>query len=151
MARMLLRLVLVATLLVPLAVTLPQTTHGATEWFVANTGEDGDDCSSPGTACQTIQAAIDKASSGDIVNVAAGTYAENVTIEQKSVTLASISGPDSTVLDGGGQGSVVKVGEGAEATIQGFTITNAGGTYSFIGVIRGNPEVSIWNNRIVNN
>jgi len=49
-----------------------RTTHAAGPWFVSPAGNDGNDCLSVGTACLTIQAAVNKASPGDIVNVAAG-------------------------------------------------------------------------------
>src|SRR5437867_5353990 len=53
----------------------------AAVWFVnSTTGNDSNDCLSPATACQTIQAAVNKASAGDTINVAAGTYTENVSI-----------------------------------------------------------------------
>ena len=40
------------------------------------TGNDLNTCTSVGAPCKTIQAAINKASSGDTINVAAGTYFE---------------------------------------------------------------------------
>ena len=55
--------------------------HAAGPWFVdAGTGNDANDCLSAVTACKTIQGAVNKTSSGDTVNVAAGTYTENVVI-----------------------------------------------------------------------
>lgn len=65
-----------------LALTLigGRTSRAAGPWFVSPAGNDGNDCLTPGTACLTIQGAVNKASAGDTINVAAGTYNENVTI-----------------------------------------------------------------------
>ncbi len=43
-------------------------------WYVAPDGNDSDDCQSPTTACGTIDGAIDKASPGDTIYAATGTY-----------------------------------------------------------------------------
>ena len=43
-------------------------------WYVAPGGLDANDCLSPATPCASINAAIGKSASGDIVNVAVGTY-----------------------------------------------------------------------------
>jgi nitrous oxidase accessory protein NosD len=64
-----------------------QKTQAAGPWYVnSTTGNDSFNCLSPATACQTINAAIGKASSGDTINVAAGTYNESVVVN-KTVTL----------------------------------------------------------------
>ena len=60
-----------------------QRTQAAGPWYVnATTGNDSFDCLSPVTACKTITAAIGKASAGDTINVAAGTYNESVDINK---------------------------------------------------------------------
>ncbi|MCD4736852.1 MAG: right-handed parallel beta-helix repeat-containing protein, partial [Bacteroidales bacterium] len=50
----------------------------ATDYYVATTGNDGNDGSS-GSPWLTIQHAINTVSSGDVINVASGTYNETVT------------------------------------------------------------------------
>ena len=67
----------------------------------------------------TIQAAVDAASSGDTIQVAAGIYYEHVTVD-KSLTLL---GEDSTttIIDGGWAGTVVTV-TADNVNISGFTI-----------------------------
>jgi hypothetical protein len=78
------------------------------------------------------QAAIDCAAPGETVTLEAGTYRENLVID-KDVTLQG-AGAGVTILDGGGVGSVVQVGD-AEVTLAGVTLTNGsapngGGVYT---------------------
>jgi hypothetical protein len=85
---------------------------------------------------KTIQAALDAATPGDTIEVAAGTYRESIKLKER-VTLRS-SGDDArgvvglkraeaTILDGGGaeaRGPAVILAEGA--VLDGFTVTRAG-------------------------
>jgi conserved repeat domain/conserved repeat domain len=103
-------------------------------WFVSPSGVDGNDCLSSGTACLTIGGAIGKASSGDTINVAAGTYNENLTI---AIAL-TLSGPNAgidpntgprvpeAVINGGGLTTIIP--QVPNIVINGFTIlaTTAG-------------------------
>ena len=79
----------------------------------------------PGDAA-TIQAGINAASNGDVVQVAAGTYTESINFDGKAIKVASTGGPQVTTINGGAAGPVVtfKSGEGALSVIAGFTITN---------------------------
>jgi len=84
----------------------------------------------------TIQGAIDGASNGDTVQVAAGTYTENINFNGKNISVIG-AGPDLSIIDGGGSGSVVTCtsGETSTTVLDGFTITNGtasngGGMYN---------------------
>lgn len=70
-----LSILILLTLLLTLMVTAVQAEP--TNYYVAPGGDNGNDCLTPDTACATIQAAIDKAESGDIINVYPGTYTES--------------------------------------------------------------------------
>ncbi len=75
-------------------------------------------------AFNTIQAGIDAVAPGGTVSVAAGTYNEAVVIT-KPVTLRSISGAASTIIDGNsatGNRYLVTI-EANDVTVDGFTIT----------------------------
>ena len=73
-----------------------------------------------------IQDGID-AVAGSTVNVAAGTYYENITLIDGVQVLGE--GADVTTIDGGGSGSVVTASSvGATTVLDGFTITNGSAT-----------------------
>lgn len=94
-----------------------------------------DECEIPGVYTvpgdfSTIDAAVATVAPGSTVLVSAGTWFEQVDFRGKSIEVRSASGPGQTVIDGGGTGSVVlfQSGEGPDAVLEGFTITNGGGT-----------------------
>ncbi|MGL4233335.1 MAG: hypothetical protein ACRCWJ_18350, partial [Casimicrobium sp.] len=64
---------------------------GAATLYVAPSGSNAGNCQTVGTPCQTIAYALTQAAaSGDTINIAAGTYAEELTIN-KSVLLQGAS------------------------------------------------------------
>jgi YVTN family beta-propeller protein len=89
------------------------------------------DCTSLVNACGSIQTAINTAEGGSYngddvtINVAAGTYTENDSIDDPSLDSLTIAGAgaSSTTVNGGGTGTVFTISGGAP-TISGFTITN---------------------------
>lgn len=88
----------------------------------------------------TIQAAINAAAGGDVVVVARGTYHECLDFLGKAITVKSSQPQNQTVraatiIDGGGQGSVVtfQSGEKGTSVLTGFTLTN-GSQYNGGGV-----------------
>jgi len=80
---------------------------------------------------KTIQAAINDANDGDDIEVAAGTYYEDVNFSGKGARLYSSGGRDVTTIDANGAYHAVKCvsGEDANTILEGFTITggNANG------------------------
>jgi pectin methylesterase-like acyl-CoA thioesterase len=56
----------------------------------------------------TIQSAIDAASDGETILVSDGTYKENIDFKGKAITLKSVNGPATTIIDGGALDSVVR-------------------------------------------
>ena len=73
----------------------------------------------------TIQGAIEAAVSGDVVCVGPGTYVENLDFGGKAVHVVGRAARSSTVIDGGGNDSVVvfESGEGPDSILEGFTLT----------------------------
>ena len=144
-------------------VPLGNAVAAAGSWFVENAGNDGNSCTAAGptTACQTIQAAVDKASPGDTINVAAGTYPEllagPLNISKTLTLLGAQSGVDargrvaleSIVTDS--QGTFVTA---SNVVIDGFTHENStNGAFTGYGIAMGvgTTGTQILNSIIQNN
>jgi Right handed beta helix region len=133
----------------------------ASTWYVATTGSDANDCMTSSTPCQTIQEAINKASAGDTISVAAGTYPElavgpltvsktlTLTGAQVGVDARSRAGAESVIADV--QGTSVAA---SNVVIDGFTVQGssvAAFTGYGIWVNPGRDGTQIVNNIIQDN
>lgn len=102
----------------------------ATTYYVSPSGADANSGTSLSSPVKTINKALSKAqSSGDIVYVTTGTYAEAVTIGQSGITLSAyldnkpvIDG--GTTLPSGDWGALIKV-NGNNNAISGFEVKNS--------------------------
>jgi hypothetical protein len=101
-------------------------------------------CTQADPNCHTIQSAVDAASSGDTIRVAAGTYAEHVTIN-KDLTVNGAGAP-LTVVDGTQTGRVFTINSGA-VSLSGMTVSNGHSpdVSNFTGVSRGVDGGGIFN------
>lgn len=115
------------------AVEQPRTVEAAGPWYVSTTGDDNNDCLDPSTACATINAAIGKASAGDIVNIAAGTYTGSdveVVLIDKDINLLggwddSFTAQSGTsTIDGQGARRGITVYSGVTAMVDRFVMQN---------------------------
>ena len=104
---------------------------------------------SPAGPLTSIQAAIDSANDGDVIEVKPGTYQENNIEITKSVTLEGIDRP---VIDGENEGTIVVI-RANNVTIRGFEIINTGRSYvyDFAAIlVDGSSGFLIENNRVDN-
>ena len=128
--------------------TLPYT---GPVWHVAGFGSDSLGNGSYGFPYGSIQKAIDISENGDTVRVSSGTYIGNINFYGKDIVVEG-DGPETTIIDGNGDGSVVKFsgGETSAATLQGFTLTN-GSTSTGAGIYFNNSSPTIDHVLITNN
>lgn len=87
----------------------------------------------------SIQAAIQAAQTGDVIEVSAGTYVETIDFLGKSIIVRAVGAVDATVIDGGGAGATVTFqnGESASSVIEGFTIRGGSGAVVGTSTIGG--------------
>src|SRR5215471_12205100 len=106
-----------------------------TNRLVSPFGDDlggANDCTSPDQPCKTIQHAVNESGSGDLIELAPGTYTENVTVNQ-SVTIQG-DFINSSIVNGNAAGPVFIIdaldasSAPLSATLSMLTITNGNGS-----------------------
>ncbi|MGW1230332.1 DUF1565 domain-containing protein [Streptomyces sp. NPDC002530] len=120
-----LRTVLVAALAAgaPLAFP-PPASAAATAYYVAPGGSDTNSGTSAGSPLASIQKALELAPTGAVVNLAAGTYRQDVVTVREGVT---ITGPANAVVKGAGDARIIQVRHDA-TTLSGFTVDGLHGS-----------------------
>ena len=113
-------------------------TAAAATWYVSNDGVDTNSGTSWGDAFKTIKRGIDESINGDTVLVADGTYTgtdnKNIEFLFKNITVRSVNGPESCIIDlqNDGRGFLMLWGEAS--VIDGFTIMNGFSAEYGVGV-----------------
>jgi hypothetical protein len=134
----------------------------ASPWFVDGTlGNDANSCTAPGlSACQTIQAAINKASAGDTIQVAAGAYPESAPgplhVDKTLILRGAQAGvdgrgrvaPESVISDS--QGTWI---DANNVVVDGFTVQDStNGAFTGFGIwMGGRSGTQILNDIVQNN
>lgn len=95
----------------------------AADFFVSPQGSDRNSGTSSDNPIQTIQTAVDKAQPGDTINLAPGTYMQDIVtktdgIEGQPITL---TGSADAIVKGGGKGRIIEVNH-SHVVLNGFTI-----------------------------
>ncbi|EST33910.1 DUF1565 domain-containing protein [Streptomyces niveus] len=122
-----LRTTLAAALAAGTSLLLPAPSvaaEAATAYYVAPSGSDVNAGTSAGAPLATIQKALDLAPTGSVVNLAAGTYRQDVVTTRPGVTL---TGPSNAVVKGAGDSRIIQVRHDS-TTLSGFTVDGLHGS-----------------------
>lgn len=98
--------------------------------YVSTTGTDSGNCQSIGSPCLTINYAVSQAGTDDVINVAAGTYAEDVLVTKSLVFKGANAGISAGTTPGA---------RGAESIVKTFR-TGAGGT---VAAMYGTADLNV--------
>ena len=101
---------------------------------------------------EIIQVAIDAAVAGEVVQVCPGTYYENLLIRSKAITVASMEGPELTIVDGGGATTLTVMDvSGDGASVQGLTLQGGIAAEYGAGVFCSQSTLELLDNVITGN
>ena len=95
-----------------------------TQRYVSANGTDSGNCGSSGSPCATINYAVSQAASGNVINIAAGTYTEEITVNKPNLTFKGLDA--STTIIQATNSSINPVFTITEngTTFQNLTLTN---------------------------
>ncbi|MFT5586434.1 MAG: putative outer membrane repeat protein, partial [Cognaticolwellia sp.] len=80
----------------------------------------------------TVQSAVNAASTGDTITIAAGTYTEDVDTKGKDLTLVG-AGSSKVTIDASGNDSALTVDKGETVTVQGVSLTGSDQGVNVVG------------------
>lgn len=100
----------------------PTPARASANFYVRKSGNNAYTCADVLHPCLTITAALNKASSGQVIDVGTGTYTENLIIT-KDIFISG-AGTSVTIIDGNNNGRVVNVSTGTNVFLAALTIRN---------------------------
>ena len=120
-----------ARLMIWLFLALAPDVLASTTWYVDwQAGNDEYNCMSPETPCKTIFHAIELASSGDSILVAAGRYPSDLSIDFDLTIIGSTRHPGTFIIGSGVGAAVITIpNANTVVTLSNLTITNGQGQY----------------------
>ena len=98
----------------------------------------------------TIGHAVNEMDDGDMIIVGPGVYNENISASNTSGMLFSFAGPDSTVINGNGQGTIFEIIQG-DWLVRGFAFTNGSADVNGGALYINNGTIMMGNNIFVSN
>lgn len=120
---------------------------GSTLYVNGGTGSDLNNGTEWIYAKQTIQNALDSAPDNSVVNVASGTYTENIKITKNVILVGA--GSSTTYIDGDNKGNCIQISPGVTVEISGFNIVrgnaHSGGGINNQGTLTLKDSVVIGN------
>jgi len=143
------KIVFVRVALLALFLALTPAALASTTWYVDGVnGNDDNDCKTDQAACRTIGHAISLCSAGDAIMVAPATYTENLTLNFSLKIIGSSA--VTTIVDGGGVGTVFWINNPAHVVLSKLTIQNGSASY-YGGGIWNNGTLTVTHSIITGN
>ena len=103
--------------------------RGRSTYYVSPSGRDSNEGDSPQEPLKTIQRAVDQARPGDVVELAAGVYLQDVASKRDGAPGAPITirGPAGAIVKGAGESRIFEIRH-SYLTLEGFTIDGLWGS-----------------------
>jgi hypothetical protein len=114
---------LLVAFLVPFATRSSQASSATVQYYINPAGSDANDGRTTSSPFRTIQKAVDLAQPGDVINLAPGSYLQDVVSRRSGTPTAPITltGPAGAVVKGGGNARIIEINHD-NITLDGFTI-----------------------------